>query len=142
MHAGPQDEPIAPARGRARPGTAPPTARRPGRRPRSGGPAATATPPRSRRPIAALPPLTCPRCKQAPLIAGRRGWGCARWREGCAFVVWFETAGRTLTPALLRELVTRGKTRRATFTPTGGPPVEGRLVLDPSSPEGARFIPS
>ncbi|HEX4510828.1 MAG TPA: DNA topoisomerase, partial [Burkholderiaceae bacterium] len=63
--------------------------------------------------------LVCPRCKQAPLVTGKRGWGCARWREGCSFVIWFETAGRRLSEAQLRELVSKGKTRKATWNPTG-----------------------
>jgi hypothetical protein len=49
-------------------------------------------------------------------------------------VIWFETAGRRLTPTQLRDLVTKGKTRKAEFT--GG---EGRLVLDPGITGGARF---
>ena len=43
--------------------------------------------------VAVATPLPCPRCKQGALMAGRRGWGCTRWREGCAFVIWFESRG-------------------------------------------------
>ena len=89
--------------------------------------------------------LTCPRCKQGQLISGKRGWGCSRWREGCSFVVWFESAGKRLTEAQLRDLVTKGKTRKADWMPSGGPPTPGRLVLDlaGSAPSGgARFQPA
>src|SRR5262249_47193820 len=72
--------------------------------------------------------LACPRCS-APLITGARGWGCSRWRDGCRFVVWFQVAGRKLTSAQLRDLVTRGKTRKARFLSEHGV-VDGRLVLD------------
>lgn len=83
--------------------------------------------------------LTCPRCREGRLLTGSRGWGCSRWREGCRFVVWFETAGRKLTGAQLRDLVTRGKTRKARFAPDGAE-VDGRLVLDPEAIGGsARF---
>jgi len=97
-------------------------------------------------PLPAAPPLICPRCKQAPLVTGRRGWGCARWREGCSFVIWFETAGRRLTAAQLRELIAKGKTRKATWSPSGNPDerLPGRLVLDAAAgpPTGsARFEP-
>jgi DNA topoisomerase-3 len=86
--------------------------------------------------------LRCPRCKQGDLIAGRRGWGCARWREGCSFVVWFQMGGKPLTETQLRELITRGRTRKGRFSPDGGPAASGRLVLDPSAPGGAaRFQP-
>ena len=62
-------------------------------------------------------------------------------------MIWFETAGRRITAAQLRDLVTRGKTRKATFEPVRGTPQSGRLVLDTSatslaSPSGAaRFEP-
>jgi DNA topoisomerase-3 len=85
--------------------------------------------------------LSCPRCRVGTLIAGSRGWGCARWREGCRFVVWFETAGRRLTPAQLRDLVVRGKTRKARFRSERGAEIDGRLVLDPAADGGARLEP-
>jgi DNA topoisomerase-3 len=78
--------------------------------------------------------LACPRCSRGTLITGGRGWGCSRWAEGCGFVIWFETAGRRLTATQLRDLVTKGKTRKAEFA--GG---EGRLVLDPGITGGVRF---
>ncbi|MCW5803733.1 MAG: hypothetical protein KIT31_15220 [Deltaproteobacteria bacterium] len=81
--------------------------------------------------------LGCPRCRQGELIAGQRGWGCSRWREGCRFVIWFETAGRRLTTAQLRDLVTRGKTRKTRFRPDGGGPTDGRLVLDAQRDNGS-----
>jgi DNA topoisomerase-3 len=77
--------------------------------------------------------LTCPLCKQGTLIAGSRGWGCARWREGCAFVIWFEIAGRRITDAELADLVSKGKTRKRTWRPKGGAEIDGRLVLDLSA---------
>jgi DNA topoisomerase-3 len=85
-----------------------------------------------------LADLTCPRCHTGRLLTGSRGWGCARWREGCPFVIWFETAGRTLSIAQLRDLIMRGKTRKAKFG--GG---DGRLVLDLRAERGnARFEPA
>ncbi len=74
--------------------------------------------------------LPCPRCKQGALMAGRRGWGCTRWREGCAFVIWFEVAGRRLTAAQLRDLVEKGKTRKSKWAPRG----EESLVDGPAGP--------
>jgi DNA topoisomerase III len=82
--------------------------------------------------------LACPRCTTGALIVGARGWGCSRWRDGCKFVIWFETAGRQLSTSQLRDLIVRGKTRPARFV-TGGVEVEGCLVLDPAA--GARFEP-
>ena len=79
-------------------------------------------------PVAAT--LICPRCKQGALVAGHRGWGCTRWREGCAFVIWFEIAGRRITDAELTDLVSKGKTRKRKWrsgegTEIGRPPGPG-----------------
>jgi DNA topoisomerase-3 len=101
-------------------------------------------PPAATAAWAASTTLPCPRCKRGTLMAGRRGWGCTRWREGCAFVIWFEVAGRRLTGAQLRDLVEKGKTRKSKWAPRGETPVvAGRLVLDlaatPDNGGGARF---
>ncbi|MDQ3300575.1 MAG: hypothetical protein M3619_28680, partial [Myxococcota bacterium] len=86
--------------------------------------------------------LGCPRCKAGVLIAGNRGWGCDRWRNGCRFVVWFEIAGRKLTTKQLRDLIATGKTRQATFFTERGAEVTGRLVLDVAAREASvRFEP-
>ena len=106
------------------------------------GPSTPAAPP----PDSTTGDLTCPRCKQGPLLTGKRGWGCSRWRQGCSFVVWFEMAGRRLSAAQLRDPIAKGKTRKATWNPDGAPAgTPGRLILDlqASAPAGgARFEPS
>ena len=84
--------------------------------------------------------LACPRCHHGQLIAGARGWGCSRWRDGCRFVVWFETAGRRLTVTQLRDLVTRGTTRKARFRSDRGIELDGRLVLDPGADGGSALL--
>jgi DNA topoisomerase-3 len=86
-------------------------------------------------PVAAT--LTCPRCKQGTLVAGHRGWGCSRWREGCAFVIWFEIAGRRITDAELTDLVSKGKTRKRKWRSGDGTEIGGRLVLDLSATRDA-----
>jgi DNA topoisomerase-3 len=97
----------------------------------SAAPASPPKPPAAKPPRAPAPAktLTCPRCKQGTLVAGNRGWGCSRWREGCAFVIWFEIAGRRITDAELADLVSKGKTRKRK--------VGGRLVLDLSAARDA-----
>ncbi len=81
--------------------------------------------------------LTCPRCKQGTLVAGHRGWGCSRWREGCAFVIWFEVAGHRITDAELTDLVSKGKTRKRKWRSGEGAEIGGRLVLDLSAARDA-----
>ena len=78
--------------------------------------------------------LTCPRCREGKLVAGNRGWGCSRWREGCTFVIWFLVAGRRLSDAELGDLVSKGKTRRRKWKAGDGAEINGRLVLDLSAP--------
>jgi len=108
-------------------------------------PAARAPSPAASPLPAAAPELLCPRCRQGKLLAGKRGWGCARWREGCAFVIWFEVAGKALSSAQLRDLVEKGKTRKGKWQPQpGGAPVAGHLVLDLVAARelgAARFVP-
>ena len=118
----------------SRPPEAPPVAAKPPATPR----------PASRKPRAAagtapadITDLRCPHCKQGGIVTGHRGWGCSRWREGCGFVVWFETAGKRLTPGQFRELVTRGHTRKGKWTAPSGTIVTGRLVLEPGVSGGA-----
>lgn len=91
----------------------------------------------------ALEALQCPRCGLASLVTGNRGWGCARWREGCKFVLWFEVAGRKLTAGQVEQLVSKGRTRTGVFRPGNGPPVKGKLVLDLTRDDGAAvFVPA
>jgi DNA topoisomerase-3 len=107
-------------------------------------PTSSPAPARSAAPSAeAIDTLTCPRCRAGSLLTGSRGWGCSRWREGCTFVIWFETCGRRLSAAQLRDLVTRGKTRKAKFRAPSGALADGKLVLDLEAERGnARFEPA
>jgi DNA topoisomerase-3 len=99
--------------------------------------------PRPAREHAPLPlgSLRCPRCKQGHLITGARGWGCDRWQQGCGFVVWFETAGKRLSVAQLRALVTKGKTAKSMFVDGSGKRIEARLVLDARVAGGVCVVP-
>ena len=113
------------------------TTRRPRRRARSRRPPSRA----AGKPRPPPTTLTCPLCKQGTLVAGKRGWGCTRWREGCAFVIWFEIAGRRITDAELTDLVSKGKTRKRKWRSGEGardrrPPRPGS-VGDPRRRRGA-----
>src|SRR3954465_5481735 len=48
----------------------------------------------------------CPRCGR-PVVAGKRGFGCSGWREGCPFVLWREHRGLPLGEDQIRELLQR-----------------------------------
>jgi len=77
-------------------------------------------------------------------MAGKRGWGCSRWREDCSFVIWFDIAGKRITDAQLRDLVEKGKTRKGKWPRPGQGDAAGRLVLDANAAReggGAFFQP-
>ena len=48
----------------------------------------------------------CPRCGR-PVIAGKRGYGCSGWRDGCSFVLWRQHRDQVLTEEQVRELLQR-----------------------------------
>lgn len=46
----------------------------------------------------------CP-CCHAPVIRGRTGYGCSKWKTGCKFVLPGELWGLEITPVLAREIL-------------------------------------
>src|SRR5690606_10891314 len=46
----------------------------------------------------------CP-CCHAPVIRGRTGYGCSKWKTGCKFVLPGELWGLEITPLLAREIL-------------------------------------
>lgn len=48
----------------------------------------------------------CPKCK-SPVIKGKKGYGCSKWREGCQFVLWKEYKGIELNEGQIRTLLQR-----------------------------------
>lgn len=54
----------------------------------------------------------CRKCG-APVVEGKRGFGCSRWREGCDFVLWKQSAGAEIDGPLARELLDLGHSLQA-----------------------------
>ncbi|MFM7203195.1 MAG: DNA topoisomerase 3 [Myxococcota bacterium] len=52
---------------------------------------------------------TCPLCRVGQVITGKKAWGCARWREGCSFMIPFTLYGRELTEGEARRLLAQGR---------------------------------
>lgn len=46
----------------------------------------------------------CPKCKH-PIIKGKKGYGCSKWKEGCSFVLWKEYQGIELNEGQIRALL-------------------------------------
>jgi DNA topoisomerase-3 len=68
----------------------------------------------------------CPLCK-APVIAGKRGYGCTRWKEGCEFVLLPKPGGPDLTPSYVMRLLNE----KAAPTPAPAAPHDGSAELCP-----------
>lgn len=46
----------------------------------------------------------CPKCK-SPIIKGKTGYGCSKWKEGCTFVLWKQYKGIELNEGQIRALL-------------------------------------
>ncbi len=73
----------------------------------------------------------CPSCHQGHIIAGRKAWGCSRWKDGCKFTIWKTLAGKTITEAQVKTLLA-GKTtgQLKGFTSKAGKAFSAKLKLD------------
>ncbi len=98
----------------------------------------------------------CPRCA-APVIEGKRGFGCSRWQAGCAYVLWKSFEGIEVTQDMARELLqhrllaapvsvdgspaqlclTRAGTVRALAIPTAASQSQGRATRGRSGARGS-----
>jgi len=77
----------------------------------------------------------CPRngC-DGHIFLGRKGYGCSRFREGCTFVIWKDNYGKSLTDAMVRSLLTKGKTSLLKFKDEHNGERKARLLLaDPNT---------
>ena len=79
---------------------------------------------------AALGP--CPVCHQGQVRPNPKGWGCSRWKDGgCRFMIWKKIAGKTLTTAQVRVLLSGKPTALLKgFQSKAGKPFSARLKLD------------
>lgn len=75
--------------------------------------------------------LTCPRCSR-PMLKGRTAWGCSGYNEGCNVRVPFEIYGKSVTPAQLKSLLTKGKTPVIKGLQVEGGKVDASLAFDSS----------
>jgi DNA topoisomerase III len=73
----------------------------------------------------------CPVCGH-DIIENRKGYSCwSREDPGCGFVIWKSKAGKTLTPAIVRELIATARTARPItgFKGRSGRSFRARLAL-------------
>ncbi len=73
----------------------------------------------------------CPICGH-DIVENRKGFSCwSRQDPGCGFVIWKSKAGKTLTAAIARELIARGRTEKPVtgFRSRAGRSFRARLAL-------------
>ncbi|RKN61328.1 type IA DNA topoisomerase [Paenibacillus ginsengarvi] len=63
------------------------------------------------------------------IFMGNKGYGCSNYKLGCKFVIWKESLGKTLTPAMIKSLIEKGRTNKLKLIDRSGSPIEGRIVL-------------
>ena len=97
----------------------------------------------------------CPICGRE-VVRTRRGYGCSGYKEGCKFTIWSTVAGRSVSVAEAKQLLTEGRTEPLDgFVSKKGSSFSARLKLDgervsfefddtrPRSPEyGDHYAPS
>ncbi len=73
----------------------------------------------------------CPVCGH-DIVENRKGFSCwSREDAGCGFVIWKSKAGKTLPPAVARELISKGRTEKAVtgFKGRSGRSFRAKLAL-------------
>ncbi|GAB6990047.1 type IA DNA topoisomerase [Paenibacillus pini] len=72
----------------------------------------------------------CPResCS-GHIIEGKKGYGCTGFREGCTFVIWKEYEGKKISEAMLKSLLSSGKTQLLTFQDSRGEAFKAKIIL-------------
>jgi len=73
----------------------------------------------------------CPKCG-APVVETKKAFGCSAWKgSGCDFAVWKTVAGKRVSEAQAKQLLTKGRTGKLKgFKSKAGKPFEAALVLD------------
>ncbi len=72
----------------------------------------------------------CPICGRE-VVRTRRGYGCSGYKEGCKFTIWSTVAGRSVSVAEAKQLLTEGQTELlAGFVSKKGNSFSAKLKLD------------
>ena len=50
----------------------------------------------------------CPLCGK-PVIENKKAYGCSGWKEGCKFTIWKQVAGKNISQAQARKIISKGK---------------------------------
>jgi DNA topoisomerase-3 len=83
------------------------------------------TAPLSRESIASCPRAGC----AGHIFMGNKGYGCSSYKEGCKFVIWKESFGKTISPAMVKMIIEKGRTNKLKLTDEAGQAIEARIAL-------------
>lgn len=82
----------------------------------------------------------CPVCKNGHIARNKAGYGCSEWKNGCKFFIRAEIAGKKITIAQVKKLITKGKTDVIRgFRSKSGKPFDAALTL---KDENIKFLSS
>ncbi|WP_274364562.1 type IA DNA topoisomerase [Paenibacillus thermotolerans] len=96
------------------------------RKPRSGAALRTkSAPPAAGGTIAPCPREGC----GGQIFMGRKGYGCSHYKNGCGFVIWKESFGKSLTDTMIKSLIEKGKTGKLKFKAKDGSSFEAKIAL-------------
>lgn len=80
---------------------------------------------RNREPLGA-----CPKCG-SPVVETKKAYGCSAWKSGCDFVIWKTVAGKRVSEAQAKQLLSKGRTAKLKgFRSRAGKPFAAALALD------------
>lgn len=73
----------------------------------------------------------CPKCG-APVVETKKSYGCSAWKEkGCKFAIWKTVAGKRVSEAQAKQLLSKGRTQKLKgFKSKSGKPFSAALALD------------
>lgn len=60
----------------------------------------------------ATPLGKCPLCQKGDVLLNQKAYFCGRWKEGCQLTLWKKVAGKSLTLANVRALLSKGETQK------------------------------
>lgn len=73
----------------------------------------------------------CPVCHQGRVIAGKKAYGCSQWQSGCRLTIWRTLAGKRLSEAQVKTLLSGQQTSELKgFKSKNGKSFSARLALD------------
>lgn len=73
---------------------------------------------------------TCPLCQKGEVKSNRKAYFCTLWKEGCKLTLWKKVAGKNLTDANIKALLSKGETAKLKgFRSKGGKRFSAALKL-------------